>query len=114
MEPPQKNSVSLGFPAMDWQGPAARRAGIVLLLLVCIALGIAIAGIPSSAGDPRLIVVQVSPSSSSPPTDPPTTTSRGPSTPFGSAPTVGRTPTPTRRSTPTTARKTTPPAPKPT
>src|SRR3954454_9405483 len=108
MEPPEKNSVSLGFPAMDWQGPAARRAGVVLLVLVCIALGIAVAGIPSSAGNPRLIVVQgPTTSSSTTTTVAESTTSSGPSTTFGGpSTTFGRgTTTTARRSPGTTARR---------
>src|SRR4051812_22608251 len=120
MEPPQKNSFSLGFPAMDWQGPAARRAGIVLLVLVCIGLGVAIAGIPSSAGNPRLIVVQgqTTTSSSTTTTEPGATTSSGPSTTAGPATTVGRNTTTTHKPTPPPPppprRTTTTPKPSPT
>src|SRR3954447_22489873 len=106
MEPPQKNSRLLASPAMDWQGPAARRAGIVLLLLVCIGLGVAIAGVPSSAGNPKLIVVQVQPTSSTTTTEPETSTSSELSTTSGPATTFGRNTTTTRgKSTATTAHR---------
>src|SRR4051812_45911932 len=115
MEPPQKNSRLLASPAMDWQGPAARRAGIVLLLLVCIGLGVAIAGVPSSAGNPKLIVVQVQPTSSTTTTEPQTSTSSEPSTTSRSGTTIGRSTTTTRgKSTATTARRSPVTTPKPT
>src|SRR5438270_12804158 len=110
MEAREKNSCWLGFPAMDWQGPAARRAGIVLIVLVCIGLGIAIAGTPSSPGNPKLIVVQAQPASSSTTTTEPETTSSGPSTTAGSATTTARgTTTTSRRPTPTAAARQTSP-----
>ena len=50
---------------MDLQGPAAKRAGIVLLLAICAGVGVAIAGIPTSVGSPRPIRLDAAVSSSS-------------------------------------------------
>ena len=85
---------------MDWQGPAARRAGIVLIVLICIGLGIAIAGIHGSPGNPRLIVVQGQTTLPSTTTTEPQTTSSGPSTTSSPGTTFARTTTTARKSSP--------------
>src|SRR5690348_1124305 len=115
MEPSRKKSLALGSAAMDWQGPATRRAGIVVLLAVSVVVGVAIAGLPGSGpGHPKLIVVQ-SPSSSSSTVAGSTTS--GPSTSEGPSTTAGRgVTTTTRKPAPTTTapHKAPSPTPKPT